>query len=269
MTELAVIGNISRVKSCYQGGRTCEFVGGGAFHVALASASAGILTSPISLVGTDLRWLWNVPLSSNLDLSFVDVLRGESSRFEITYDAEGAVKEIECRYGVATDLVLHARQLIGRHKQYHVCCRQPLSPEDVLADLVRTKVSFSVDFYVSSAVEMIARCVPFLPHANACFFNSREYELLCNHLEPDCLECVVVSDGSRAVHIFRYGKQVARILPRAMTPLEVTGAGDTLAGTLIAAWWHGFDDVTAGRMAIDAATSSLAGPALPIPKVVP
>ena len=85
MSELAVLGNISRDLAIYPDGRQFELIGGAALHVAQAASRAGLAAAPVSVIGADLGWIRGDPRLARLDLTSVKVVPGPSCAFTLTY----------------------------------------------------------------------------------------------------------------------------------------------------------------------------------------
>lgn len=264
MSLLAVLGNISRDSAIYPGGRRFELLGGAALHVARAASRAGLAAAPVSVIGTDLGWIRSDPRLTGLDLSAVKVIPGSSCAFTLTYAAAGTLAGIECSFGVAESLTSHCLASIGRHGQYHVCCRRPLDVRPVLACLARTGLMFSIDFHLASAGELIADSAQLLTDATLIFVNTAEFAILASLIDPASLAAVVVSDGPNEVTLLRHGRITAAIQPSDTRAVEVTGAGDALAGTFLAGRARGLGDVDALRAAVAAAARSIQSPGLAI-----
>jgi sugar/nucleoside kinase (ribokinase family) len=255
MPELAVIGNIS-IDHTHHPGRHLRLLGGAGLHTALAAHRAGIAAAPVAVIGEDLEHVRADPRLSGLDLGTVLTSSGPSCRFDLSYDHEGNLSGLTADYGVADGLTEHAlaRIAAGLSGAVHVCCRRPLDAGAVLAALTATDRRFSVDFFVSSAEEMIGSAAEFLPTARAVFANAAEYDLLIAAVPAHLLQAVIVTDGPRPAQLLRRGRLTAQARPPAAVPIEVTGAGDTLAGTFLAAWTAGAGDAEALRAAVAAAS---------------
>lgn len=119
--------------------------------------------------------------------------------------------------------------------------------------LIEAGKRFSVDFFISSAGQMVDQAAPFLTETSAVFVNAVEYALLADVVPSQHLRLIVISDGARPVRILRRGRLVARVRPPQTDAVEVTGAGDTLAGTFLAALAAGSGDGAALRQAVTAA----------------
>lgn len=264
VARLAVIGNIARVESVYPDGLRRAFLGGAALHIALAAARAGLSAAPVSVVGDDLAWITYDPRLATVDLRAVKVASGPSCAFRLTYDTDGELVGVDSAYGVAEHLTDHALDCVRQHSTYHVSCRRPLDAARILAALVEGRLGFSVDFFVSSATPMIASVTPALRHTQLVFANAAEYRILSAALSVDDLAAVLVTDGPRPARLWRHGVEVASATPPTTEVVEVTGAGDTLAGTFLAAHETGISDEAALRRAATAASAHIAGPDLPI-----
>jgi len=264
VSELAVLGNISRDLAIYPGGRQFELLGGAALHVAQAASRAGLAAAPVSVIGADLGWIRGDPRLAGLDLTSVKVVPGPSCAFTLTYTGAGKLAGIDCSFGAAESLTSHCLTAIGHHGQYHVCCRRPLGVRAVLGRLARAGLIFSADFHIASARELISAAAPFLPQARVVFVNAAEFTTLTALTDPACLAAVVISDGPREVILIRHGDAAVTIRPPDTFAAEVTGAGDTLAGTFLASVARGLGDGDALRAAVAAAARSIRGPGLAI-----
>jgi sugar/nucleoside kinase (ribokinase family) len=264
VTVLSVIGNISRDLAVYPGERRYELLGGAALHVARAASQAGLASAPVSVVGRDLAWIRADPRLASLDLTHVKVALGPSCAFRLTYSADGKLASTECSFGVAELLTAHCLTVIGHHDQHHVCCRRPLDVRTVLGRLVSAGLTFSADFHLASASDLLRTAAPFLPGATVVFANAAEFATLSALMDVGRLAAVVVSDGSCQARLLRYGRVTATAQPAHTVPVEVTGAGDILAGTFLAARMRGLSDDGALCEGVTAATQSIRVPGLAI-----
>lgn len=262
--ELGVIGNISRDMSVYPSGSSFGLLGGAALHVSLAAARAGLTAAPVAIIGTDLAWITSDARLGRLDMSTVKVVPGASAAFRLTYDDADRVTGTDTSFGVAEALTGHALSVLNAraHMRWHVCCRRPLGAPSILSRLADTGTPFSVDFHVASAAAIMPSVAAILLRASAIFVNAAEYAILSRSAEPGSLPLVVVSDGPRAAAVLRYGQTTARAVPPATAPIEVTGAGDTLTGTFLAAAARGASDADALEAAVAAAADAVASPGL-------
>lgn len=265
MPCLGVIGNISIDTTRYPDGRTHVLIGGAALYVALAAARAGTTARPVAVIGADLARLHASPWPEKLDLSHVANVSGASCRFDIAYGAEGQVIGLTAAYGTAAALTAHALAVLDRSDcdRWHVCCRRPLDVGEVLERLVMAGHPFSLDFHVASATEQITAAKAGLPHAEVVFVNAAEYRLLDDLVAVNELATVIVSDGPGAVILLRHGRAISAELPLDGPVAEVTGAGDTLAGTFLAKVLQGAAEQEALASAVTAATHQARDPGLP------
>jgi sugar/nucleoside kinase (ribokinase family) len=122
----------------------------------------------------------------------------------------------------------------------------------------------SVPITDTGASELIADAAAFLPRATVVFVNAAEFAALATLTDPARLATVVISDGPHEVTVRRRGSTTAAARPPDTRALEVTGAGDTLAGTFLAGLARGLADDAALRAAVTAAAQSTRGPGLAI-----
>lgn len=264
MTTLGVIGNISVDTARSPDGRSRTLLGGAALYVALAASKAGLTAGPVSVVGGDLADLRTDPRLAGLDLRRVMTVPGRGCRFGLTYDRDGQVTAVDADYGVADALTAHAVTVVAdrRYDRWHVACRRPLDTARVLPRIAAAERPFSLDFHLASAAEQIGAASALLPQADVVFVNAAEHRVLARHVDLGTLPAVVVSDGPRDAALLRYGRPVATAVPPVITAREITGAGDTLAGTFLALTSHGASDRDALTGAVAAASRRAASPGL-------
>lgn len=263
--RLAVIGNIS-VDHTHHPGHRSSSVGGAALHIALAAATAGMRAAPVAVIGNDLRWLLNDSTLAGLDWSGVGLAHGRSAAFTLNYDATGDLASLRAEHGAATGLTRHAlgRIAAGRDDAFHVCCRTPLNIGRILDALAGGNALFSADFILSSAAAAIPAAARHLSRAQVVFVNAIEYQVLSRAVPMEELPAVVVSDGHRTARLYRHSKLTASADPLPVAATRVTGAGDTLAGTFLAAVAAGLHDHDALRLAVTAAGAHTTSPAIAV-----
>ncbi|MFJ5068339.1 PfkB family carbohydrate kinase [Kitasatospora sp. NPDC088556] len=267
MKRLDVIGNVSRDVTFYPDHRGGARLGGAALLVALAAAKAGRAAAPVCVLGDDLVHLPQAAELTAIDWSAHSTAKGPSARFELEYDQHGELVAVRPDYGVADQLTAHALAHVDHHpdSQYHVCCRRPLDTAAVLDRLERTGADFSVDFFLPSAEAMIQAAAPWLAYTTTVFVNAAEHRLLQSVVNTTELQEIVVTDGPRAATVWAYGRQTGAAVPPQRPPLEVSGAGDTLAGTFLALRSQNAPATRALAQATAAAAQHVTAPSLPIP----
>jgi sugar/nucleoside kinase (ribokinase family) len=261
VSALAVIGNISQDISAYPDGRRHTNLGGAALHIALAATRAGLAAAPLSVIGRDLSWLLTDHRLQALDLDGVAVAgEDESCAFHLTYDVHGDLTDVTARYGAAQHLTEHALHRLDQYRRFHVCCRRPLDAARVLTAITARAATFSVDFITSSAADYLSDVAHLLPHAAMVFTSDAEYRLLAATLDPESLPAVVVTRGAGPATLYRYGSPSATVQPPTTEAVDLTGAGDTLAGALLAATAAGATDQDALHGAVAAASAKVGTP---------
>ncbi|HEY0935940.1 MAG TPA: carbohydrate kinase family protein [Trebonia sp.] len=263
---LGVIGNISRDRVIRPGGRASELLGGAALHVALAATRAGLRAAPAAVIGTDLRWIASDPRLAALDLSLVRVVPGNSCAFRLSYDADDRLSGTISSFGAAEELTRHALSVLASCPAWHVCCRRPLDAASALERLAAVGLPFSIDFNLASARELVPAAGASIGRASAVFVNTAELDILSEVTSLRDLALVVVSDGPRPAAALRRGQLVASATPPRVAATEVTGAGDVLAGTFLAAAARGLSDQDCLRQAVGAAADAVTRPGLVFPE---
>lgn len=237
MQRTIVIGNIS-LDTIHSPGHlpVCQ-LGGAALHLAVAAARAGLPVAPASVVGDDLAGLPDDPRLPALDWTLLHTAPEPTAAFTIRYDDAGTVTGVDTAYGAAGHLTTHALQVIDRHPEaaFHISCRHPLDVPAVLANLTERSCSFSLDFHLPSAPQLIPAATPWLRHAATIFVNAEEHALLAHHAGPHPCPETVVTDGPRPARVVLPGRAQRPVTaPAVPTVRQITGAGDTLAGTYLA-----------------------------------
>ncbi|MGH3770361.1 MAG: PfkB family carbohydrate kinase [Pseudonocardiaceae bacterium] len=141
-------------------------------------------------------------------------------------------------------------------------CRRPLDIARVLHVVMHAAAPFSLDFFLPSAAEAITAAASALPMAHVVFVNAAEYDLLTDAVPARGLRDLLVTDGPRPAQLIRSGRSVVRVTPPHAATVDVTGSGDTLAGTFLAARSAGLDDAVALEWAVRAASRHAALPAI-------
>ncbi|MEU7022776.1 carbohydrate kinase family protein [Streptomyces sp. NPDC046203] len=267
MTRLDVIGNVSRDVTRYPDHRGGTHLGGAALFVALAAARAGHVATPVCVLGRDLAHLPETREFDGLDWSGHEAAEGPSTAFDLRYDRHGELISVHTDYGAAERLTDHALAHVDQHPgdTYHVCCRRPLDAATVLDRLAEHGATFSIDFFLPSAKNMIRAVGPWLDRASTVFVNAAEHRLLQAVTDMAVLPEVVVTDGPRPAQVWALGRQVASVVPPPQSPIEVSGAGDTLAGTFLAHRSQGATPAQALAEAVEAAAHFVTTPPLRIP----
>ncbi|WP_246150130.1 PfkB family carbohydrate kinase [Streptomyces qinzhouensis] len=265
--RLSVIGNISRDRPRYPDRTTHEQLGGAALLVALAAVRAGMPAAPVSVVGDDLAHLPGTVNPEGLEWSALDVQPGATASFSLEYDAAGGLVSVVTDYGVAARGTEHALRHIEAHRDdaYHLCCRRPLDIAALLDALAARTGRFSVDFFLPSAHELIPRAVPWLDRAATVFVNMSECRLLAEAVDIATLPELVITDGPRGARVLVHGVPKVASAPPVPVNGEVTGAGDTLAGTYLAHRNSGAAPDIALAAGVAAASAHLRSDPLPVP----
>ncbi|MFJ8158745.1 carbohydrate kinase family protein [Streptomyces sp. NPDC094468] len=257
MQRTIVIGNISLDHIHRPGHPPVHQLGGAALHLAAAAARAGLPVALAAAVGDDLDGLTTDPRLPTLDWSLIYRGLGPSATFVIHYDETEAVTAVTSDYGAAGHLTTHALRLIDRRPQavFHVSCRHPLDVPAILQALTEHDCLFSLDFHLPSAPQLIPAATPWLHHATTIFVNAQEYALLAHHAGPRPCPETVITDGPRPARVLLHGHAPHLLAPAAVSNVrQITGAGDTLAGTYLAHRTRRLPPAAALDLAVHAAT---------------
>lgn len=204
-------------------------------NVAVAAASAGHPARVVAVVGREALPLLRT-LAELLDIAGVCASPSDPScQFILAYDSRGTLVPLKADYGAADRLTAHALKLPLASGHHHVCCRRPLEPGPVLTRLAWAGISFSIGFTISNIQRLAASARAWLPAATFIFVNRQEAAALTEFTDPAVLPALIVTDGADAVRWFSCGAELGAHDPPAVTPAEVTGAGDAFIGGFLAA----------------------------------
>ncbi|MFI0242827.1 PfkB family carbohydrate kinase [Streptomyces sp. NPDC016845] len=268
MQRTIVIGNISLDHIHRPGHQPVRQLGGAALHLAVAAARTGLPVAPGAVLGRDLARLPHDPRLPALDWTLLHHAPQPSAAFTIHYDTADTVTAVDTAYGAAEHLTGHALHLIDRHPQaaFHISCRHPLHVAAVLPALAARGCPFSLDFHLPSAPQLIPAAAPWLHQATTIFVNAEEHTVLTLHAAPRSCREIVISDGPRPARAVLNGRALPPVTPPVQpTVRQITGAGDTLAGTYLAHRTRGVPPPAALTHAVQAASHHIAHTPLTLP----
>ena len=132
-------------------------------------------------------------------------------------------------------------------------------PAEALSALVDALAPTTRVYAMAVSAAKIGRLRPIAARIEVCFANRREIEGLCGSLDAaaDMFGSVLMTDGPGAIHYAR-GTERSALAVEPVTPIDVTGAGDAVAGGFLAARLAGADVETAMRAGRAAAARTLA-----------
>ncbi len=215
------------------------YIGGNGILTSLAASNyvnvdmAGVVGSDIGI--SKLSKL----LGSSIALDNVDVLDGESFKYDATYSKKSAeLIQEETNFGVYQNYSpnvnggFYAGQAVfcgGNPKHALTFIEQILDPGPIAVSTLLYHLKKTNEY----ALKLIDK-------ASILFTNKMEYQFLLENLgeEPlsyfKKLECIFNTNGSKGVDvIFSDGHSVFFRPPKVVTPLNPTNAGDVFAGTVV------------------------------------
>lgn len=232
MRNLVVIGNVSQDTISYQGVCKGSSWGGAGLNISVSAAQLSERPRLISIVGDDALDLLS-QLEKKVDISLTKVSRGKTCNFDIQYLSDGTLQNIGCDFGVATGLNLHFQTIELPLAHYHVSCRRPLSPEQILPRIVRRNLPFSLDFILSSACQQIVQSEGWIRLAKYVFVNSQELEILEGLYNIGDIQTLIITSGSQPVKVLRFGYEMLSQSCDNKVFYDVTGAGDVFIGSFL------------------------------------
>ena len=233
--ELAVVGNISRDIAWQGTEKRGPFFGGAGLNIAVAIARCGKRPQLISVLGhQDVGLLREI--DHLIDTTRVSTMPGDTCQFEMRYTEQGILKELSSRFGVAVFIDSYLQDIDFSPVHHHICCRAPLNAAATLERLVAARIPFSLDFIASSASQQMSNCNMWIEFAECICVNRQEFQMLQEIYDVAKVKKLVVTSGSGPVVVFHYGKEISRHVCSEQEFYDVTGAGDTFAGTFLACY---------------------------------
>lgn len=236
--DLVVVGNISQDNASYCGTSRRFFWGGAGLNISVTAAQFGKRPRLISVVGEDAIDILS-ELKKHIDISLVKVLSGKTCRFEIHYSRDGTLQNINCDFGVASFLNQYFQTIDLPLSHYHVCCRQPLDPHQVIQRIIEKVFPFSLDFILSSAHQQMSQAKKWIQYAKHVFVNLREFEILRSFYDISDVQTLVVTSDGHPIRVFNSGREVLCQSQPMKKFRDVTGAGDVFIGTFLASQLKG------------------------------
>lgn len=211
----------------------------------------------MSVVGSEFKEVQN-EVESLLDTSILLTIDGKSSNFYLEYLLDGTLLKIESDFGVSKYINDYLASMHFDPSHYHLCCRAPLKPFEVINRLVQLNYPFSIDFILSSIEEQLNDIQSLIPFAKYIFVNEKEYCILKEKINLTKLNKVIVTSGAHPVKVFQQGELIIeQECPKVEEIQDVTGAGDVLVGTVLGLSLKGTELGESIRKGILAAQNSL------------
>lgn len=231
--SLVVIGNISRDTSRYETSARFTTWGGSGLYIALAASCIGVSPRLIAVVGADALVLLD-KIKPWVDISQIRIMKGETCRFDISYLKDGELRSIDCKFGVAELINIYLQDLPLSPAHYHISCRAPLSAHLILERLDSQGFPFSLDFILSSIKLQAPKVSRWIKDSKYVFLNLREFQIFQQEIDIAAIPLTIVTSGSGAIRVYRFGKELFRLYPDSSLFRDVTGAGDVLIGAFLA-----------------------------------
>lgn len=241
--------------------KTTTLPGGAGYFAALA---ASLVTRPIGFVtriGTDFdpSFLLSRVLSDG-----VHIIRDKPTARSIQRyhsDTDLTQRDISLEWGVAPDLCPEdiPPEWTDSIQYVHIGTMPPDQQNRFLSQIRSSMpnavISVDTDHYLFSFPGNLEKIQETLRSADIIFLNRTEYTELRDIADAHPFSVVKQDrDGAKILH---YGKEACHAPAKSVEPVDVTGAGDILAGVFIASLSKGIPETHALEQAVEFATKSV------------
>ncbi len=247
---------------CYAGTRYLGVSpGGAALRGTLAAALFGVPVRPLTCIGSEREWKEVLALLTRLGVDSSDIhLSPTSLSFHNYYDDELHIDRVEIRNdhmmdqvaGLVTDESINHARLVAIF---------PLALDEQRALIQRTAPLYKpialVLHFSRITPENAAEYLELVTQVDYLFLNLLEAELLLGEGEPcehaqalarRVQRAVILSQGENGCWLARPNVEPVHFYPAPAVVYDVTGAGDMLAGGVLAGVYLGVDMLTAVRL---------------------
>jgi len=235
--------------------------GGAAYFVAVASS---LVLQPVGLVtriGTDFdtTFLFQRVLTEGVHI-IQDKPTAKSTQIYRS-DTDLTDRDITLDWGVAPEVCPDdiPKQWLSHAKYIHIGTMPPKQQAPFLPYLRKhapqAKISIDSDIFLLSDPQNVKTVTENFGNADIIFVNRREYEVLKDVV--DIHPFVIFKKDKDGAVFLKKGTVVTETHAASINPVDVTGAGDILAGTFLAHLTHGDDVQTSLKEATIIATISV------------
>jgi sugar/nucleoside kinase (ribokinase family) len=258
--ELIVIGYTNIDVNITPSTRTI-LPGGAAYFVSIA---ASLATQPVGLV---------TRIGLDFDTSFLmtRVLRDgihiitdkKTARSTQTYhsDSDLTQRDISLEWGVAPDICTDdiPATWLSSAKHIHIGTMPPKQQQPFLLYIRKhapqTTISIDTDIFLLSDSENKKIVEHNFEQADIIFVNRKEYAALIDTVNNH--PYAIVKEDKDGAKIIKRGNTVVSISNPSVNPVDVTGAGDILAGIFLGNRTNGVDEKASLQSAVNMATQSI------------
>ncbi len=241
--------------------KTTTLPGGAGYFAALA---ASLITQPIGFVtriGTDFDP--SLLLSRILPDGIHIIPDKPTARSIQRYhsDTDLTQRDISLKWGVAPDLCPEdiPREWTDSIQYIHIGTMHPDQQARFLSwirsHMPKTTISIDTDHYLFSFPGYLEKIQENFRSADIIFLNRNEYAELRNITDTHPFS--IVKQDKDGANILHYGKETYRVQAETVEPVDVTGAGDVLAGVFLASLSKGIPEADALKIAVSFATQSI------------
>jgi sugar/nucleoside kinase (ribokinase family) len=253
---LAVLGNIGFTQSTICGNTGPWTIGGAAYGVALGAAFVGGHPSMYSIVGVDFPEYILKVIGEKINTKHVLIdNKAITAKFKCTYPDVNASPHIECDFAALSEMQRYAENVKGDCSWLHVCAMSPLTSIDALPIRLGAN-NVSISFVKTSLIKSIMANLHSVKESKIMFLNQSEYETLCAYsLCYRKLPSTLLITNREKVTAFQNGNEPLQIFVGPVPfVIDPTGAGDALAGAIIARLMKGDSLYNAINVGIETAT---------------
>ena len=238
--DIVTIGNLS-IDSIKTPQIYVESVPGGAAGAAACAAAVnGSKVGIVSKVGTDFNEHLNYLSDHKIDLDGIKVVKGKTTRFDLTYDKNFDLIDIKEIWGKSTDLSpSDIPKEYLKTKCFHICPNSPVLHSQFL-NLKKSDAFVSLDPHMlykhEIAKKMLSKFHMVTPNENEAIAMTKEKNpwkaaKLLSKYGP---KIVIVTRGNKGSIIFDKSENEFTEVPAVRTSVvDTTGCGDTWNGAFL------------------------------------
>lgn len=235
--------------------------GGAAYFAAISASLISPSVGLVTRVGSDFDLTF---LQSRINPLGIHIIANKpSARTTLTYysNTDLTLRDITVEWNVAADICPEdiPNQWFKNVKYVHIGTMPPTQQAKFIpfirSNMPQAMISIDTDSYLLSNQSNIALISDNFVSSDIIFVNRKEYKVLIETINTHPF--VIFKADKEGAKIIKKGKEVVHVKTKPVEPVDVTGAGDILAGIFIASLSLGKTEQESLQTSVDLATKSI------------